>query len=172
MQVTKGDTKLIHGRMLGNEDVLKKTAAQFNSFIWILGINNTDKPFYTSDKPIGVVPHVRNDFMSMSGIMSEGVEFFYPISPKIILVMYEKSYHKRIGKYDRHHIQLNNPDVVEYYNYQSIMQSERCVFSQNSDFSLIERILQENENAFCLPNVSLTWGGKTYFPGRERNSDD
>ena len=45
MQVTKGDTKLIHGRMLGNEDVLKKTAAQFNSFIWILGINNTDKPY-------------------------------------------------------------------------------------------------------------------------------
>lgn len=162
LQVSKDSSKLIHGRIIGDEKEIRKQAERFNDFIWILGVNKTESKFLTSDRPICSIPHIQNQFVSMSGIMSEGVEVFYPISPEHILIMYDRAYHNRVKKYDRHCIDILNKDIIDYYNSACISQSERCVFSQTDDFSLIDRMLMVNEDALKKPYISLTWGGKTY----------
>lgn len=92
--IKQGEEKNIHGNMLLDVEQIMELAEGFHNLIWILGINRTGIPFYTSDSPIGTVPHVNHPFMSMAGIRSEGVEVFFPLSPMHVLLMYEGSYHK------------------------------------------------------------------------------
>lgn len=162
MKVSKDSSKLIHGQMIGNRKEIRKSAECFSDFIWILGINRTDAKFLTSDRPICTIPHIQKQYMSMSGIMSEGVEVFYPLSPDIILVMFDRRYHIKARKYDRHCVDIHNKEVIEYYNSICVLQSERCVFSQIDDFSLIDRMLMVNKDALKKPPVTLYWGGKVY----------
>ena len=162
VQVSKDSSKLIHGQMLGDRKEIRNSAEHFKDFIWILGINNTDVKLFTSDRPICTIPHVHKPFVSMAGIMSEGVEVFYPISPDIILIMFDRRYHKNIRKYDRHCIDIRSRETIDYYNSICASQSERCVFSLTDDFSLIDRMLMINKDALKKPYMTLTWGGKTY----------
>lgn len=162
IQVTKDSSKLIHGQMLGDRKEIRRSAERFNDFIWILGINKTNAKLFTSDRPICTIPHVQKQFVSMAGIMSEGVELFYPISPDIILIMFDRSYHKNARKLDRHCVDIQSVDTIDYYNSICVSQSERCVFSQTDDFSLIDRMLMINKDALRKPHMTLTWGGKTY----------
>jgi len=163
MQVSKDSSKLIHGQMLGNDEEIRKQAERFNDFIWILGINKTESKILTSDRPICSIPHIHNQYISMSGIMSEGVEVFYPISPNLILIMLDRNYHSNVRKFDRRCVDILTKDTIEYYNSFCISQSERCVFSQTNDFSLIDRMLAINKEALKKPHISLTWNGKSYI---------
>ena len=162
IQVSKDSSKLIHGQMLGDRKEIRKSAERFNDFVWVLGINKTNVKLFTSDRPICTIPHIQKPFISMAGIMSEGVEVFYPISPDIILIMFDRKYHTNARKYDRRCIDIQNVDTIEYYNSICVSQSERCVFSQTDDFSLIDRMLTVNKDALKKPYMTLTWGGKTY----------
>lgn len=163
MSVTKDSAKLMHGRMMSDFGELISIAVRMNSFIWMLGVNKTNRTYLTNDRPVGTFPHVRNGFVSMSGIMSEGVEVFYPISPNLILIMFDREYHKQIEHIDRHYFAIEDPDIIDHYNSLCIQQSERCVFSVNDDFSLIHRMLKDSPNAINKPYISATWNGKTYL---------
>lgn len=59
---------------------------------------------------------------------------------------------------------LDDIDDIEHYNRLCIYNSSRCVFASNSDFSLIENILQKNPDVFETPRVSISFGDKEYFP--------
>lgn len=162
IHVSKDSLKLIHGQMLGDRKEIWKSAERFNDFVWVLGINKTNVKLFTSDRPICTIPHIQKPFISMAGIMSEGVEVFYPISPGIILIMFDRKHHTDARKYDRHCVDIQNVDTIDHYNSICVSQSERCVFSQTDDFSLIDKMLIINKDALKKPYMTLTWGGKTY----------
>lgn len=67
----KGE-KIVQGNMLLDIDYMSSLIGSFWNLIWILGINRTNIPFFTSDNPIGTYPHIKHPVMSMSGIGSRG----------------------------------------------------------------------------------------------------
>jgi hypothetical protein len=103
----------------------------------------------------------------MSGLASKGVEVFYPISPKIMLIMFEREYHKDIRSLDRHYFVIDNVKDVDSYNALSVIFSKRFVFSKSDDFEVINELLEEDNEIFDRPNVSLFWNGQTYYPRNE-----
>jgi hypothetical protein len=69
------DTKIVLGM-----------ADDFNHYIWVVGINETEHLFYTSDHPV-----VRRGNMTIGdrlgiGVRDPGVEFVFPLDSKHILL--------------------------------------------------------------------------------------
>lgn len=167
MIISQENLKLIHGKMIFDKENIFHLASSFYSLKWVLGINKTSKHFYTSDSPIGTKAHINHPFLSMNGLDSPGVEAFFSMSPEIILVMYDGEYHKEIVDKDRTYWIITEEDNVDYYNSLSVMESQRCIFSDKSDFSLIEEMVKRNPLIFeNSTTTELHWGGKTYRPQR------
>jgi len=164
MGVTKDSVKLIHGQMILNKEEITRVALHLNKMFWVLVLNNTEKDFFTSDKPISTKPHIIDNLVPKTGIMSEGVEVFYPISPKVMLVMFEPLYHHNLSKFDRHYFLINDPKVVDTYNVLTTIFATRCVFSKTNDFSIIEQMLLIDNTIFDRPSISLSWNGKVFYP--------
>lgn len=154
----------IHGGMILNKGEINEMAQSFFRLTWILQVNRTNQPFFTSDNPIGTEAHVHHPFISMSGIQSQGIEVYFPLSPDLMLLMFDGEYHNDFQDYDRRVIELSNTDVVKYCNSRCAMHSERCVFSTNDDFSVIQEMLDRNPNMFNGPHTIMQWNGKTYTP--------
>ena len=162
--IKQKEERIVQGNMLLDINQIVDLMQSFWNLTWVLGINQTDVPFYTSDNPIGTYPHIRHSIMSMSGIGSKGVEVFLPLSPNHILLMFDRSYHTEISSYDGRYVSLDDIDDINHYNRLCTYNSSRCVFSCNPDFSLIEKILIDNPTVFEIPKVSISFGGKKYFP--------
>ena len=86
--------KLQHSTMILDEEMAVEIAETLCNHIWVIYVNKTDYPFYTSDNPVATIPHKRDEYMSYGGLASEGVEIVFPISPKLLLAMYEKETYK------------------------------------------------------------------------------
>ena len=154
----------IHGKMILDHSAIEEHSQSYFSLTWVLQINKTNKPFFTSDSPIGTEEHLHHPFMSMAGLQCRGVEAYFPIAPNMILLMFDGDYHTFLSGHDRRIIELNNIDDVEYYNSRCLLHCDSCVFSNTPDFSIAEKMLKKDPNAFDLPHTVLHWGGKTYFP--------
>ena len=163
-KTSKNQLKYIHGKMIFDSEWILHFARTFSSHIWLLLKNNTTQPFFTSDNPIGTAEHVHNPYMAMSGVSSEGVEIYFPLSPDLMLVMFEKTYHSNMMSKNYRIVEIDDLDMIDDYNSRSVMNSSRCVFSQTDDFSIIEKMKAKRPDVLQLPKSTLTWGGKTYTP--------
>lgn len=164
IKTTKESTKLIHGQMILNRNEIMKSACRFNELIWILAINKTNKEFFTTDKPINMRPHIIDNYVPKTGLMSEGIEVYYPIAPKIMLIMFDPVYHHNISKLDRRYFYINDSRDVDSYNVLSSIFANRCVFSSSGDFSIIDQMLLLDNTVFDKPSMSLSWNGKVFYP--------
>lgn len=162
--VEKTQLSNVHKEMILNQDEISHLSRIFDNYVWILRRNKTCNMFYTSDNPIGAIPHIHHPFLSTEGLESEGIEICFPISPQIMLSMYEKKYHKRLVKYDRRIVDMDNVQDIEYYNRICAQHSTRCVFSCDNDFSLLEKMRKENLNVLNGPQTVIHWAGKIFTP--------
>ena len=160
--VSKNQLKFIHGKMILDNDTILHYANTFANHAWILLKNKTNQPFFTSDNPIGTTEHIHNPYMSMSGICSKGVEIFFPLSPDLMLLMFEKTHHNDINSKNYRIIEIDERDIIDDYNSRCVMNSSRCVFSQTDDFSVVKKMKEKKPDVLQLPKTVLTWGGKTY----------
>ena len=119
----------IHAKMITNWEEVDKLAQCYFSLTWILQVNRTGQPFFTSDSPITNQPHIKHPFMSMSGLLSKGIEVNVPVAPDILLTMYDGDYHEKLKLYDRRIVELDNIDDINAYNLRCVRHSERCIFS-------------------------------------------
>ena len=137
-------------------------AQTFDNHIWILLKNNTSQKYLTSDNPIGTIAHIKDPMISMSGIASKGVEVYFPLSPDLLLIMLEKTHHVNYCSQNHRIVQVVRVDVVDYYNSYCVMNSTRCVYSQNGDFSIVDKLIAKNANILQSSKSELLWNGKTY----------
>lgn len=72
-----------------DEEMAVHMAEILNSHIWVMYLNKTEQPFYTSDNPVANIPHKFDEYMSYGGLQSEGIEIVFPITPKLMLAMYD-----------------------------------------------------------------------------------
>ena len=162
--ISDEQAKNIHVQMLMDIEVLCDLTKSFIDKTWILGINRTKTLFYTSDSPIATHAHIKHSFMSMSGIGSKGVEVVFPISPSLILIMIDGSYHTQCLPYERRYIEITENDQVEFYNSVLAFQANRTVFSTDGDFNLLEDMKRKDPGVFKRPALSVRVGDKTIYP--------
>ncbi len=162
--ISKTEAKNMHVQTLLDMDYLTKIAMTFSRLVWILGINRTSQKLYTSDNPIATYAHINDQIFSMSGISSKGIEVFFPLTPEIVLIMIDGSYHTRLLPYERRYLVLDNSDIIERYNGTIAMQSNRIILSSDGEFTLLKRMKERQPNVFNRPQTILRYGDKEYHP--------
>lgn len=130
--------KLLHALILMDENAVADFAMDFRKKIWSIGVNNTDVPFITSDNPI-----VKFGHNGMQGFNSSGVEIFFPINTKLILILREPEFFWYEFENNNHFVDLEK-DEVEFMNSLQVQQSYRYVFSHQDDYSLVEGMMKRN----------------------------
>ena len=159
----KGKTQI---EMLFNLQSLSEFVKSFYEKTWVLGINATEKKFFTSDNPIGTIGHLHNQYCPNNGIGSKGVEIFYPLSPDIVLMMVDDSYHTTLRCMEKRYHLLESTDEIDEYNAVIAQQSIRFVFSIDKDMSVIEELKKKYPSILTYPQVVLHAGDKTFFPNK------
>ena len=162
--MSKEKAQKMHIKMFLNVPELIKTTKLFYRLTWLLGINRTDTKLLTTDNPIGTHRHIKHPIMAMNGLASKGVEVFYPISPNLILIMFDGTYHKEVEPYDRWYIELNDSSNIDYYNSLMAMRADRMIFSCDNNFAILEEMKRKNPDVFRQARGQLKWGDNVYYP--------
>lgn len=134
--------KLEHISMMLDEENTTQFAEILANHHWMLYVNTTNTPFFTSDNPVSTIPHKQNKFMSSGALNSEGVEVVFPISPNLLLAMYERRMYSSLVK-DRSYCIIKESKYVDYFNRAQIINSLRCVFSPSDNFDLAKEVCTE-----------------------------
>lgn len=134
-----GNERNVQGNILLDIENMRDLTVSFFRLSRILGVNKTSQAFFTSDNPIGTIVHIKNSYISMAGIRSEGVEIYFPLSPNHRLLMLDKE----LMSYDRRYVPVENVEIVEHYNEHSVHNSNRCMFSIDGNYPIIEQMLKK-----------------------------
>ncbi|WP_413172465.1 DUF4238 domain-containing protein [Anabaena azotica] len=126
--------------------------------IYLIGINDTDQPLFTSDHPV-----VQYSHLGLKGINSPGIEIAFPINSKAILIMKEKSHFDKFTKLDSNLFPLTLNDV-NFYNQLQVYGSNRFVFCSENRFDSVEEI--------CKNNPDVCSNNKTRIQLKEIPADD
>lgn len=153
----------------------------FGNKKWILLVNKTPIPFWTSDNPIARFnPCDLSPYPNM-GLLSKGMQIYFPLSDKLCLCMLDpeiyKSYNK-MEKIDPLDVKLNilHVDKVDidcimdiiFINSLQVKECYRQVFSKTNDFDLAKGMIKANPQIKYVENKSKVtliknWRG----PGRD-----
>lgn len=108
--------------------------------------------FYTSDFPIVVSPHVQNVRPTFMGLAQYGGELTFPLSPNILLSIFDREYFRDKETLDGIFITATNKEIRRQ-NFLRYMYATQHVFSYKNDFSLIEFVYKlEGKHPFLKPN--------------------
>jgi hypothetical protein len=117
--------------------------------IWFIGVNESEQPLYTSDSPVVRRAHYSDSLRSFSGIASPGIEIAFPLNPRCVLVLCERTAFKHFRRFDCKVMSLNQ-DNVTYYNSLQVYQSWRQIYCPSDKLDLAESICSEHPE-ICAP---------------------
>ncbi|MBE9054029.1 DUF4238 domain-containing protein [Nostocales cyanobacterium LEGE 11386] len=112
---------------------------------WKLIINETEEPFITSDNPVVLYNQfleTRKTYGSNVGLASKGLEIFLPLSPQIILILYDKDVYK-VGAKNQACIQLTMDIDIKALNLiQYINANKNIYFNENFSEKQVQDLLR------------------------------
>lgn len=135
--------KIQHSQMILDEELINDLAEKLYDHIWVMYINRSSKKFYTSDNPIGTIPHIPSLHSDNCGFSSLGVEVVFPISPELLIGMYDKRVFSK-AFCDRQFKVITKTEEIDEYNNLQVCNSSRCIFSSTGDFMLAEKICEQH----------------------------
>ncbi len=134
---SKEHKRLLHFQMLMDKELQDAAFAAMMNMIWIVGVNQTDMPFYTSDTAA-----IRKGYEGVSGFACRGLEITFPITPKLVLILREPEYfHKDVHLHNRF-FRLSQSHV-EYINELQVTRSYRYTFCNENNFSLAKNLIRK-----------------------------
>lgn len=133
--------------------VVQAIAHTLYEHIWLIGINRTEQPLYTSDAPVARRAHKKDPYgiISYAGFGSEGIEIALPITPQYILILCEAKFHRHMADKNDRAIILDNPEFIKYYNSLQVAQSYRQIYCPSDSFDLAKEMC-ESHPGLCNPN--------------------
>jgi len=134
-------------------------AAVISQMKFILLINKTKFPFWTSDNPVTLHNSIDYTPYSGLGIVVEGIEMHIPINPKMGLVICDPQKFKNFPS----RLQVNNDIVVLRENWLQVDSSTRFLYSNTDRFYQIKKLLVEHKqvtNPKRIRNTSKIISGK------------
>lgn len=134
-----------HFFVLSDPDLLEDISNNLmTNYYWIIGRNETSELFYTSDSPFVQRESLRElhvkhkEEYAKFSLLSDEIAF--PLTPKFLVSFYEKNEKNyELNNVDRKIIDCNK-DNIQWFNNMQIKRSYRQVYSQNNDFSYLERL--------------------------------
>lgn len=117
----KDDFKRIHLTELLENRMSNFFANLFDDRNWIILINHTEVPFYTSDNPVVAIDNRKSREQGFS-ILSKETTFYFPISPQVAVELY----HKDVAKNDLMYFDIYKAQNVMHYNAE--VQSQCSIF--------------------------------------------
>lgn len=127
---------VLQAQQLANPELLDSMAQALMNHIWIVFVNLTDMPFYTSDTPIVKRANKHDKLISFGGYASEGIEIHYPINSKFTISLMERSHFKEMEALENCFYPLNNVENIKYQNSLQISQAYRQVFCAVNRFDM------------------------------------
>lgn len=161
---------LLHARYMWNPDFICRIAAVLYHRIWVVGVNDTKIPLYTSDTPVVIQAHKqRKSFVpdpskgpafskaidlvvesKFPGIEEEGIEVVFPLTPKCALIILENKHFRYLEKNQGKRYSLQPIDVIRLNSLQ-VLRSNRQVYSVSNDFGLAEKLCNDHPD-ICEEN--------------------
>lgn len=114
---------------------IHELAKIFAKYRWIIGVNRTDEPFYTSDHPVVKIPYFG------TGYASEGIEILFPLNSEVILILQHKE-HAKSNERDCKLLNLSK-DEVKKYNEAQVYCSDQFIYCQEDKFELAQYICKK-----------------------------
>jgi hypothetical protein len=133
---------LLHVMTLFNPQLLSGVTAALHRHIWLLGINRTGTPLYTSDNPAARFAHLTDPVTSYSGPGAAGIEVAFPLTPSHVLILFDRYIFRYYEESEGQRLTLD-AGRVEHYNAMQVVESQRWVFSPTNDFTVAERVCSE-----------------------------
>jgi len=106
---------------------------------WVLTLNQTGKPYWTSDHPIIKYNPHKPEFAGNIGLLSKGIQLHFPLSPCLALTICDPQ--EYAGAEPEVMAILPN---VEFNNSGQVLYSRQYLFSIDDDFQLAGRMILEN----------------------------
>lgn len=142
VHVTEKTVWLAQVRFLFESKRLARFVHILTNHLWLIGINQTEHPLYTSDSPVVTRAHKTGPGPPHTGLRSEGIEIAFPLTSNHILILCERTFFAQYQELDCKAMPLK-PDEVRYYNHLQVLRSYRHVYCESSDFGVAERICDE-----------------------------
>ena len=114
-------------------DAIADLAELLLKHIWVVGVNRTIQPFYTSDNPVVKKANAKRPGRSFTGLRSPGIEIAFPVTSRHILLICERSYFADGAHLHGRAVSLS-PSDVERYNCLQVQQSYRQVYCETDQF--------------------------------------
>lgn len=136
-------------RSLFNIKHIRKLSAMLLNRKWVICVNNTDKPLFTSDHPVIKHNYIKSLY---KGALSD--EISIPLSPKYILIMLHPSIFKNLNlKNQNCMLSELTEDNIMFYNHLQISKSYNYIFSPTDKFYMMQKFLERTPEA-SNPNRS------------------
>lgn len=134
---TNESIKKMHIDLLDQAPELAEIICQMK---WIILVNKTKTPFWTSDNPIVLHNEIDHSPRGNLGLTCQGIEIHIPLTPNLLLiacdpVSFSHEPDKKIVKDFRH--------IIREQSYQ-VYSSTRFIFSNKPDFSFAKKVVEEN----------------------------
>lgn len=107
---------------------------------WILFINRTPMPFWSSDHPINRFNPIDAKPYGNLGLICKGIEIHFPLSPSVSLSFCDPSIYNLLP----HRYEIKDIQNAVFENWFQVAHSTRYIFSNDNDFSLAGEILRDN----------------------------
>jgi len=158
---------------------IKELGEDFYNKKWILLVNDTEIPFWTSDNPVVRFNPLNLDPYPNTGLISWGIQIYFPLSSSLCLCMLDPerySSFKKIEKIDPENVQQNINKVekmsikiedVIFLNSLQVKECYRQIYSKIDDFELAEKMVKEDPSIKDLENRTEIKVQKNWKPGRD-----
>jgi hypothetical protein len=110
-------------------------------YIWVIADNNLKEPFYTSDAPVVLRPHLNRSPYAGAGIGSKGMEVVLPLSSQYLLILRERTFFSPEWLPLEGTVMPMLRDAIPIYNGYQAVNSYRQVFCSENKFDLIHDLL-------------------------------
>ena len=123
-------------RMFSEADKLSQA---MESHLWIVGINETKEPFYTSDHPVVRNANQQKNDRKLTGALDPGIEFAFPLDSRHVLLILERTHFSEWQELDNKSVALS-VEQVRKYNSLQVMRSCQRVFCPGDIFELARSV--------------------------------
>jgi hypothetical protein len=141
VRVKVGDKAMaaMHAQKLFHPPMIERMADHFGRHLWVVGVNDTAHPFYTSDHPVVRRGNLVHDGRRMVGILDPGIEFAFPLDSRHVLIILERTHFADWRRHDNKGTALTANQVRDYNELQ-VMRSSQRVFCSAADFELARQV--------------------------------
>jgi hypothetical protein len=145
-----GYEQALHADAVFDYASLINTAERFWKLIWVVGHNQTNRPYYTSDEPVTWRKNAVINCTPLPVPTDVGLVYAFPLTNEFVLEMFDRRMFKKLEQFERTTVAFGLEDV-ERCNTMQVLNSTQYVFCAKNEFELAERLCKERPE-ICDPN--------------------